>query len=548
MQILLSNNCYVMENKEYNISNRDILVKFNDINNRCGLASLNQCFSILNPGNNQFLKQFAQEYYNISQDPNRKDKIFDPKYIIEPILHKVQFNNKLDNVDIKSKTFFIDDCNKFLTGNDGADVAERYQRLFNMLSITQYSMNNINAFSEIKNCDTINSSIDYITLIKDGFDIGNSTCYYTLNVIVNNSDITDIALYKQIQSHTILHFNNNIFDLSALILLVVDQDGQPKKSSVSHFVSAKKLSNNKWRFIDSSHNDQDAIYNNFNDLMNTYVIFPNTNVKLNRRLMPKLMFYTKVIQNNNIGNTNNNFNTINQINLKNNNCHNINKPNILLNNNNSLNNSNMNNTSANTNTINQINILQTKSNNITNTINHTSPINVVSDNISNGHSNNASKTNTINKNIITKITTVDNNKKKLIMNNNSLQTNDKKSPNANTIPSNIINNKDDLQNEINSITKQIDDNKEIIMQIADKYNAEKIAIDNFIQNICNDNKRIFDTILICDFKNKKDDIYEYFANYNYGWLYENALEIISSVLNAQQKLEILQIKLFQLDI
>lgn len=411
-----------MENTINNIDNRDTLVKFNDSNNRCGLASLNQCFSILNTGNNKFLQEFIQKYYNISQCEKCKNKVFDPKYIFEQSLNNINFIN---NITEKNKQFFTLDCNKFLNGGEASDVAEGYQRLVNILQNTDCNINEVNAFCELRNYTLPNNNnINYIKLIQDGFDIGIPVTNNTCNLIINNSDITNIDFYKQIQSNQTVSFNNNKFKLSALIFLCVDQNGQPNRTKGTHFISSKQLSNGKWRLIDSSHNNINQVYENFNILINTHVIPKTPNTKISKRFMPKLMFLTKEIQQDND----------------------------------------------------------------------------------------------------------DNNK----------------------IVNSIIEQKQGLQDEINNINNKIEDNQKLIMQIAiqNKYlnnDEEKLSINNFINNIINDDESVFNAIVKGDFNKHKDTIYKYFVAYDYEWLFKNALEIISNILNLQQTLETLQITLSQID-
>lgn len=308
VSVLLLNNGYTMDNKinnneinnvinqinnlklqENHYDNRDTLVKFHDSNQRCGLASLNQCFSILSSGNNEFLKKFINKYYDISKDKNQNTKIFDPKYIFEPLLKNIIFRNSTTE---RNKNFYNGDIKQFLYGSEGSDVAERYNRLINVLSSTKDNIQDINAFCELRNYNLQSNNINYIKLIHDSFDIGRPVTENTLNLLINNNDITNINFYKQIRANTTLNLNNINFNLSALIFLCVRPDGQPNRSG-THFVSAKKLSDGKWRLIDSSHNERNQIYNNFDELMNTYVIPKNPQEKIKNRLMPKLMFFTK---------------------------------------------------------------------------------------------------------------------------------------------------------------------------------------------------------------------------------------------------------------
>ena len=425
MPMILLNNSFSMnnkmENKINNIDNRDTLVKFNDSDNRCGLASLNQCFSILNPGNNKLLQEFMQKYYNISQCKLHKNKVFDPKHIFEQLLDNTNFIN---NITEKDKQFFKIDCNKFLNGGEGSDVAERYQRLVNILQNTDCNINETNAFCELRNYILQNNNINYIKVIQDSFDIGIPVTNNTCNLILNNSDITSIDFYKQIQSNQIVSFNNNKFKLSALIFLCVGQDGQPNRTKGTHFVSSKQLSNGKWRLIDSSHNNINQVYEDFDTLINTHVIPKTPNAKISNRFMPKLMFFTKELQ-------------------------------------------------------------QYK---------------------------------------------LDNNK----------------------VLDSINDQKQGLQDEINNINKKIEDNQKLIMQIATENKCanndeEELAINNFINNIINDDESVFNAIIKGDFEKNKGKINKYFTIYGYEWLFKNALEIISNILNLQQTLETLQITLSQID-
>lgn len=389
-------------NTENIIDNRDTLVKFHDSNNRCGLASLNQCFSILNPSDNKFLQEFKQQYYDISQCKVCQNKIFDPKHIFENLLNNTKVTNNTSDKEIQ---FFKVDCNKFLNGGEGSDVAERYQRLVNILQNTNYNIKEINAFCELRNYKIQNNNIDYIKIIQDGFEIGTPITDNTANLIVNNNDITNINFYKQIQANQIISINDNKFELQSLILLCVSQNGQPNSNSVSHFVSAKKLSSGKWRLIDSSHNNTNQMYDNFEQLMSTHTIPETQNTRISKRLMPKLMFFIK-----------------------------------------------------------------------------------------------------------------------------DLKCNE---------------NENNINNEINNINKQIENNYKLIIQIAKQSGRannedEVLAIKTFIDNIKNDNKSVFNAIVKGDSIGNKDTIYEYFATYNYGWLFENTIEIISNTLNLQQTIEILQ--------
>ena len=408
--LLLMNNVYstIQNNTVKNVNsnninsiidNRDSLVKFNDSNNRCGLASLNQCFSILNPSDNVFLQKFKQNYYGISKCKMCQNKIFDPKHIFENLLKNTKFIN---NINEKEKQFFKLDCDEFLDGREGSDVAERYQRLVNILQNTDCNIKEINAFCELRNYKIQSNNINYTSIIQEGFEIGTPVTDNTVNLIVNNNDITNIDFYKQIKSNQIININNNKFELLALIFLCVNQNGQPNSNFVSHFVSAKKLLSGKWRLIDSSHNNINQIYDNFEQLMNTHVIPNTTNTKISKRLMPKLMFFIKDSKNNN---------TINS--------------------------------------------------------------------------------------------------------------------------------------EINNINNQIENNYNIIMQIA-KYNGyannkdEVLAIKNFINNISNNNKIIFNSIINEDLNANKNNIYQYFALYGYSWLFRTSLEIISNILHLQQTISMLQ--------
>lgn len=302
LTVLLLNNGYTNEkidniiNQFNNLNLSDKLVKFHNGGNRCGLAALNQIFSEFNPSNNEFLKKFSNTYYDISQNENQNKKIFDPKYIFEPLLNNITF---IGNISEKDKKLYLADINKFLNSNEGSDVAERYNRLTNVLQHTQYNLQEINAFCELRNYKFSNNN-NYIKLIQDGFDIGNPITNNTVNLIVNNNDITTLNFYKQIQSNTVLKLNNTNFNLSALIFLCVKPDGTPNKSG-THFIASKRLLNGKWRLIDSSHNERNQIYNNFNELMSTYVIPSNPKATIKNRLMPKLMLFTRnqnIIQNN----------------------------------------------------------------------------------------------------------------------------------------------------------------------------------------------------------------------------------------------------------
>ena len=425
VSVLLLNNGYTMENKINNkeidnvinqinnlklqdnhYDNSDTLVKFHDSNQRCGLASLNQCFSVLIPGNNEFLQKFKKKYYDISRDKTQNTKIFDPKYIFEPLLKNIIFRNSTTE---RNKNFYNGDIKQFLYGSEGSDVAERYNRLINVLSSTKDNIQDINAFCELRNYNLQSNNINYIKLIHDSFDIGRPVTENTLNLLINNNDITNINFYKQICSNTTLNLNNINFNLSALIFLCVRPDGQINRAG-THFVSAKKLSDGKWRLIDSSHNERNQIYNNFDELMNTYVIPKNLQEKIKNRLMPKLMFFTK---------------------------------------------------------------------------------------------------------------------------------------SQNTI-------KDNINTQIKDLNVKIEENKNLIKQIAteNKYiktEEDQSRLFEFLNKTQND-KAIFDKIINLDNSNNKnkDEVYTYFANNNYGWLFDKSIEIITTIFKFTQTYEMFKDALSQI--
>lgn len=110
-----------------------MVVKFENGNNRCGLASLNQILSVLNPGNNKLLKGFIDKYNTLLNNNNNKNKVYkDPAVILKTLLNNNTNDIQNDKKDLLETKF--------------VDVVEKYEDLFYISKKLKCNINDVNAY------------------------------------------------------------------------------------------------------------------------------------------------------------------------------------------------------------------------------------------------------------------------------------------------------------------------------------------------------------------------------------------------------------------
>ena len=281
-------------NQNYNYGNNtsmDEVVKFRNGNNMCGLASLNQCLSVLNPGNNKVLKQFVQVYNNTSKDNDINNQLFGPAYVFESVLNDIpNYNNN----------------KKVLMYNPGEDIEERYQGLVSASESLGCDISKVNNFITLyptENNTTLTNEIKEINKqVKK--ETNGEYCINdnTLNLVLNIQNMKTFNSFKNdIVNNSDIVIDNNYFSLSSVAFrsmarsdIILDQISPSNRTlygnnSYTHFVSAKKLSDGRWILIDSLNpNNLNNIYNSFKSLMDN----------MGNRYLPRLLFFTKIPDNN----------------------------------------------------------------------------------------------------------------------------------------------------------------------------------------------------------------------------------------------------------
>lgn len=248
-----------------NIKQRNKIVHFKnesgDKKNLCSLASLNQCLSTVNHGNNKLLKDFIQKYNELGDD------LYDPSFIFEELLKDV--NSKEEEI---------------LLSSPDLDIAERYDALANI--------------SKMRNCD-ISDVVNYIHFWPDGnevFDSYLNECN-KLNIVVDNDVPNNMYLTDIVCANEEIKANGNTYDLVSISFVRVNEDGKPVENNSTHYISAKRQSNGKWILIDSLFPGKTEKFDNLKALINKYVNNYNEYEldpdKAHRRFMPKLLFFTK---------------------------------------------------------------------------------------------------------------------------------------------------------------------------------------------------------------------------------------------------------------
>ena len=295
-------------NQNYNYANNvrmDEVVKFRNGNNMCSLCSLNQCLSVLNPGDNEVLEQFVQVYNNTSKDNSINNQVFGPAYIFESVLNDIpNYNNN----------------KKVLMYNSGEDIEERYQSLVHASELLGCDISKVNNFITLypkHNNTTLTNEIKKINKqVKK--ETNGEYCINdnTLNLVLNIQNMKTFNSFKNdIVNNNDIVIGNNSFSLSSIAFrsmaksdIRLDQISPSNRTlygnnSYTHFVSAKKLSDGRWILIDSLNpNNLSNIYNSFKSLIDN----------IGNRYLPRLLFFSK-IQNNN----NQNYNRLRNINRSN---------------------------------------------------------------------------------------------------------------------------------------------------------------------------------------------------------------------------------------
>ena len=263
-------------NNQISNNNIDGVMKLYNGGAMCSLASLNQCISALNPGNNEILKQFIEQYNNIANNKNINKNSFQPNYIL---------NNVLDYAP-------RDEYKKILLEKGGVDIAERYQSLIDISKQFGADITCTNPHFMLKKNGS-NNLINEITKIsskkKDFLDNNTEINNNTANLVLH---IENMDIFNQFSNDIhkgILTVNDNNFELSSIAFRSISQNDYKKiynnrkaKAQCTHFISAKKLANGKWALVDSLPVSI-KVYDSFKSLMNS----------LGNRYLPRMVFFPK---------------------------------------------------------------------------------------------------------------------------------------------------------------------------------------------------------------------------------------------------------------
>lgn len=317
----------VVINNQISNNNIDGVMKLYNGGAMCSLASLNQCISALNPGNNEILKQFIEQYNNIANNKNINKNSFQPNYIL---------NNVLDYAP-------RDEYKKILLEKGGVDIDERYHSLIRISEMFGADISTVNNYTVISHGDEIHPVANTLReeIIRENKDLqrcGQPGANYNnvMNLVLQFDCLNIFNKYKnEIINANDIVIDNNSFSLSSVALRTISPEDAKLNNNMSqgdqkpyfanangsntHFISAKKLANGKWALVDSLPVSI-KVYDSFKSLMNS----------LGNRYLPRMVFFSKT-QNNNVNNNNNRLKNNNK-NMKNEaNKNKINKNNININ-------------------------------------------------------------------------------------------------------------------------------------------------------------------------------------------------------------------------
>ena len=181
------------ENQQDPVYLRRQVVKFENGSNLCGLASLNQCLSALNPGDNEILNKFITEYNRLlnSKDNEGKCKCkykykckcgcYHPSYILKNALYNSMNKN---NKKVNEENY------KNLLTTGGVDLAERYLNLVSISCELNSYLTNINTYIPLY-LSTKNTLVDGIH--ESGIVVNNDT----LNLLVDVSIMEILLIWFQ---------------------------------------------------------------------------------------------------------------------------------------------------------------------------------------------------------------------------------------------------------------------------------------------------------------------------------------------------------------
>ena len=339
---------------EHNFLRRQIVKFYNGIN-MCSLASLNQCLSVLNPGNNQILHDFITGYNNSLNSPDNNRIYHHPSNIFETTLEQYGNGNNI------KKAYKYERNKNRLLYTQNLDITSRYRSLLRLSKLCENNINNVNSYMILPENEHSNLNKTLTEISKQGKDIlknDPSISNETRNLILHCENMRAFVGFSDDICNETVTINGNTFDLVSVAFLEVDENN----NSRSHYVSAKKLPNGRWILIDSlnpdfyfkeekgykpvkilnkedsywglydreqpieeyelGHNGQNTrnpqhIFNNFRELVerrvnNAILPYNNGTDENKRKLLPRLLFYKKRINNNTKNNSNN-------INISNNN-------------------------------------------------------------------------------------------------------------------------------------------------------------------------------------------------------------------------------------
>ena len=545
----INNQNYNINNQNYN-SSVDGVMKFYNYSggNMCSLASLNQCLSALNPGNNEILKQFVQKYNNIANNKNYNREQFAPQHVLGSILNYLPDDNKHKKILLTNEP--IVDANGKVLLDGERDIDERYMSLISISEMLGSDISTVNNYTTIQPGDKMHPIANTLReeIIRQNKELqkhGHPGANYNdvMNLVLQFDWMNEFNLFKGdiINANDIVIDNNN-FSLSAVAFRrISNMDAKINKNmsqgdqrpffangSNTHFFSAKKLANGKWALIDSLP-VKIEIYNSFKSLMN----------RLGDEYLPRMVFFSKT-QNNNLNNNKlKNANKNNKIKINKDNMAEVNNNKIVKNKKQENININKGDVSKNKKQKN-ININGYNVNNIKN-----KPININKNNVNknSGKLNINMKEYDINKHNINK------NSGKLSINMKVYDINDnskykpinKKNKDINKIIDIRINK---LKTDIENVQKQKHDSVNFLITRLNKDKKDiKLSIDG-MNNLYND-KEMRNLIM----KNSNsNDIYDFLCKFNCGYLFlKEYKEIISDIFNKKAILQGLSIELFEIN-
>ncbi len=247
-----SNNCGLLIPKDKLIRN---VVHFHNGVLLCSLASLNQCLSVLNPGNNSnsFLKQFIDKYNKLRQKQVKTQTFIDPRIILKNLMGEYCDNDQEERI----------------FGSD-QDISERL--------ITIFEIYNFDAENVLHLC----RSLTHTGEVVDGEGYLNIAVEVEANNEMKAEECpSKMFLNKVFKDKGKITVGSTSYDLVSLSLY----DGV-------HYISIKRIENTRedrydWVLLDSYDIEKTKIAKDFGGLKKLIVN------KIKEGYHPRLLFFTK---------------------------------------------------------------------------------------------------------------------------------------------------------------------------------------------------------------------------------------------------------------